>query len=187
MNIKDLIEVLPNLLCYFIPGAIAIKLYDILMLKKQSLESFSFWSIVWSYTIKLIVEVIWKSPQNQIGNIAIAVIVPLAIYFFARCNPFGIDSFFGVTPSTNIWLKMLDFDDNNYIVAHLSDGKIYVGTIYSVDDDWMILKDYYSSNNTKESSSDDHQILCIPTDEIEYFEWVYEKDSDKIKEFYPFG
>lgn len=102
MNIKDLIEVLPNLLCYFIPGAIAIKLYDILMLEKQSLESFNIWSIVWSYIIKLVADVLWKSPQNQIGNIAIAVIVPIAIYFFAKRNPFGVDSFFGATPPSQM-------------------------------------------------------------------------------------
>ncbi len=187
MNIKDLIEVLPNILCYFVPGAIAIKLYDIFMLKKQSLESFSFWSVVWSYIIKLAVDAIWRYPQNQIGNIAIAVITPIAIYFFARYNPFNIDSFFGATPPTNIWLEMLDFNDNNYTVVHLSDGKIYNGTVYSVDDDWMVLKDYSSGGETQGSDPDDHQILCIPTSKIEYFEWAYEKDSEKIKEFYPFG
>ena len=187
MSVKDLIEILPNLLCYFIPGAVAIKLYDFLMLKKQSLETFSFWSVVWSYIIKLVVDAIWKSPQNQIGNMAISVIAPLIIYFCARHNPFNVDSFFGATPPTNIWIKMLDFDDNNYTVVHLSDGKIYNGTVYSVDDDWMILKDYSSGGVTKEQDPDDHQILCIPTDKIEYFEWAYEKDSEKIKEFYPFG
>jgi hypothetical protein len=185
MTIKDLIEVLPNLLCYFIPGAIAIKLYDILLLKKHSLESFSFWSVVWSFIIKLAADALWKSPQNPIGNIAIAVIVPIAIYFVARCNPFGIDSFFGATPPTNIWLEMLDFDDNNYIVIHLSNGSIYNGTIYSADNDWVILKDYCSGGETKKFDVDDHQILCIPTSKIEYFEWAYEKDSEKIKEFYP--
>lgn len=185
MDIKELIEVLPDLLCYFIPGAIALKLYDILLLKKHSLESFSFWSIVWSFIIKLAVDVLWKSPNNQIGNIAIAVIVPIGIYFFARYNPFGIDSFFGATPHTNIWLEVLDFDKNNYIVVHLSDGKVYVGTIYSVDDDWTILIDYCSGDKAQEPISSDHQILCIPTSKIEYFEWNYEKDSEKIKEFYP--
>lgn len=187
MNIKNLIEVLPELFCYFIPGAIAIKLYDILFLKKRSLEDFTFWSVVLSFIIKLIVDIIWKSPQNQIGNIVIAVIIPLVIYFCVRKNPFNIDSFFGVTFPSNIWLDMLDFDNNNYVVIHMSDGKVYNGTIYSADDDWMILKDYCSGGETKKPDPDDHQILCIPTSEIKYLEWAYEEDSEKIKDFYPFG
>lgn len=185
MNIKELIDALPDFLCYFIPGAIVLKLYDILLSKKRNLESFSFWSVVWSFVIKLTVDILWKSPNNQIGNIAIAVTVPIGIYFFVRYNPFEIDSFFGATPPTNIWLEMLDFYKNNYIVAHLSDGKIYVGTIYSIDDDWTILIDYCSGDKAQEPVSDDRQVLCIPTPKIEYFEWNYEKGSEKVKQFYP--
>ena len=184
MNLKDLLEILPSLLSYFIPGAVAIELYDILFLKKQEHTAFTFWSVVLSYIIKLVADSIWNNPQNSLGNIAISIIAPLLFYFLSRFKLFGIDSIFGVTTSSNIWLKVLDFDENNYIVAHLIDGKSYIGTIYSVDNDWLILKDYYSADG--KSDNDCKQILCIPTSKIDRFEYAYDKDSKKLKEFYPF-
>ena len=47
MDIKYLIEILPDFLSYFAPGAIAIGLYNILFLKKQDHSVFIFWSIVY--------------------------------------------------------------------------------------------------------------------------------------------
>jgi len=42
MDIKYLIEILPDFLSYFAPGAIAIGLYNILFLKKQDHSVLSF-------------------------------------------------------------------------------------------------------------------------------------------------
>jgi len=106
------------------------------------------------------------------------------LYFVVRVKPFGIDSIFGVTLPENIWLKVLDFEDNNYIVVYLTNGRAYAGTVYTADDDWVILKDYYSIDKTSDNNC--KQILCIPSSKIEYFEYSYEDGSPKIKEFYPF-
>lgn len=117
-------------------------------------------------------------------GIVIGVTIPLMLYFVVRVKPFGIDSIFGVTLPENIWLKVLDFEDNNYIVVYLTNGMAYAGTVYTADDDWVILKDYYSIDKTPDDNC--KQILCIPSSKIEYFEYLYEDGSSKIKEFYPF-
>lgn len=184
MDIKYLIEILPDFLSYFAPGAIAIGLYNILFLKKQDHSVFIFWSIVYSYVIKLVASLVWENSSNLLCGIVIGIIVPLLLYFVVRVKPFGIDSIFGVTLPENIWLKVLDFEDNNYIVVYLTNGKAYAGTVYTADDDWVILKDYYSIDKTLDDNC--KQILCIPSSKIEYFEYSYEDGSPKIKEFYPF-
>ena len=117
MDIKYLIEILPDFLSYFAPGAIAIGLYNILFLKKQDHSVFIFWSIVYSYIIKLVASLVWADSSNLLCGIVIGVTIPLLLYFVVRVKPFGIDSIFGVTLPENIWLKVLDFEDNNYIVV----------------------------------------------------------------------
>ncbi len=184
MDIKYLIEILPDFLSYFAPGAIAIGLYNILFLKKQDHSVFIFWSIVYSYIIKLVASLVWADSSNLLCGIVIGVTIPLLLYFVVRVKPFGIDSIFGVTLPENIWLKVLDFEDNNYIVVYLTNGRAYAGTVYTADDDWVILKDYYSIDKPKDDNC--KQILCIPSSKIEYFEYSYEDGSPKIKEFYPF-
>ena len=181
MDIKYLIEILPDFLSYFAPGAIAIGLYNILFLKKQDHSVFIFWSIVYSYIIKLVASLVWTDSSNLLCGIVIGVTVPLLLYFVVRVKPFGVDSIFGVTLPENIWLKVLDFEDNNYIVVYLTNGMAYAGTVYTADDDWVILKDYYSIDKTPDDNC--KQILCIPSSKIEYFEYSYEDGSPKIKEF----
>ena len=192
MDFKSTIEVLPDLLSYFIPGAVSILIYNFLFLKKIEHTELLFWSVIISYLTKIISEAIIPGRIASIAHILGCIFLPL-IWF--GLNRIGVLSWFskktGLNDTENIWLKTIDFEKDNYIWLHLSDGKEYYGIVYSVDSNWMILKSYDNSESKNEQKDEQeqkdviYQILCIPISKIERFEMSYE-DNDKMKKrFYP--
>lgn len=195
MDFKSTIEVLPDLLSYFIPGAVSILIYNFLFLKKIEHTELLFWDIIISYLTKIISEAIVPEQFTSVAHILFCVFLPL-IWF--ALNRVGVLSWFSkktrLNDTENIWLRTIDFEKDNYIWLHLSDGKEYYGIVYSVDSNWIILKSYdvyNDSKNKNEQKSEQeqkdvyYQILCVPTSKIERFEISYE-DNDKMKKkFYP--
>lgn len=51
---KEIIEFLPELFAYFIPGAITLTIYNFIFLKKQDHSAFIFWAIIISYIVKIV-------------------------------------------------------------------------------------------------------------------------------------
>ena len=61
MDFKSTIEVLPDLLSYFIPGAGSILIYNFLFLKKIEHTELLFWGIIISYLTKIISEAMFRN------------------------------------------------------------------------------------------------------------------------------
>ena len=124
MDFKSTIEVLPDLLSYFIPGAVSILIYNFLFLKKIEHAELLFWSVIISYLTKIISEAIVPVRFVSIAHILVCIFLPL-IWF--GLNRIGVLSWFskktGLNDTENIWLKTIDFEKDNYIWLHLSDGK----------------------------------------------------------------
>lgn len=181
MDFKSLIEVLPDLLSYFIPGATSILIYNFLFLKKIEHSELLFWSVIISYLTKIFSEYLATERLVPIIHIIICIFLPLIWFGLNRIGFLNwLSKKTGLNDTENIWLKTIDFDNDNYIWLHLSDGKEYYGIVHSVDSKWLILKSYDNADSEKEQKEINYQILCIPTSKIERFEMSYE-DNDKMK------
>lgn len=190
MNFEDLIQVLPELFTYFIPGAVALVIYDFIFLKKQEHSAFLFWSVVISYIVKVVVDTCVTTRFNNIICIIVCVISSFILYGLQRIGVIDkLFSFLGLSDIQNIWLSTLDLNGCNYTIVHLSNGHAYCGLVQQADDNWLILTDYNSvrvGNNTKTKDDEPcNQILCIPMSSIECFEMAYDDGSEMLKKFYP--
>lgn len=191
---KEIIEFLPELFAYFIPGAITLTIYNFIFLKKQDHSAFIFWAIIISYIVKIVVDACVITRFNGVIYVVTCTMLPFILYGLQRIGLIDrLFSYLRLSDIQNIWLSTLDLDGCNYIIVYLSDGRAYCGLIHQADDDWLILTNYNSvlAKKTDENSKskDDEpcdQILCIPMSNIECFEMAYDDGSPKIKEFYPF-
>ncbi len=186
MNPKDLISVLPDFLSYFIPGATCLIIYNFLFLKKSDHDKFLFWSIIISYTSKIFIDTFIHSRFNLFLHAIFCIFAPILLFGVKRI---GIGDWFdritGLSSEENIWLKTINWGNDNYIALHLSDNSIYTGIIYSVDRDWIILKSYDDDKESNSGDEIDYKILCIPIPKIERFEMSYVDDDKMKKKFYP--
>ena len=116
MDFKSTIEVLPDLLSYFIPGAVSILIYNFLFLKKIEHTELLFWGIIISYLTKIISEAIVPEQFTSVAHILFCVFLPL-IWF--ALNRVGVLSWFSkktrLNDTENIWLRTIDFEKDNYI------------------------------------------------------------------------
>lgn len=186
MNPKDLISVLPDFLSYFIPGATCLIIYNFLFLKKLDHNKFLFWSIIISYISKIIIDTFIHNQLNLFFYIVFCVLVPIMLFGAKRI---GLSDWFdkitGLSGEENIWIKTINWGNDNYIALHLSDNSVYTGIIYSVDCDWIILKSYDDDKGSNSSDEIDYKILCVPISKIERFEMSYIDDDKMKKRFYP--
>lgn len=194
MNLKELIEVLPDLLPYFIPGAITLAICDFIFLNKQDHTTFLFWSVIVSYIIKILIDACITTQFNNIIYLIVCVLIPFILYGLKRIGVIDWTlSIFRLSDIRNIWLSTLDLDGCNYVILYLSDGTRYRGLIESADNNWVILTDYdkmdqptpkdkQNSSTTDESCQ---KIICIPMTKVERFEMTYDDGSEMLKKFYP--
>lgn len=193
MNLKELIEVLPNLLTYFIPGAITLAICDFVFLNKQDHSTFLFWSVIVSYITKILTDACVTTQFNNVIYLVACAIIPFVLYGLKRIGVIDwILSFFRLSDIRNIWLSTLDLEGCNYVILHLSDGTKYRGLIESADNNWVILADFDEMNqpvqkevqNATASDEPCQKIVCIPMTKVERFEMTYDDGSKMFKKFY---
>lgn len=194
MNLKELIEVLPDLLTYFIPGAITLAICDFIFLNKQDHTTFLFWSVIISYITKIFTDACVNTHFNNIIYLVVCVIIPLVLYGLKRIGIVDwMLSIFRLSDIRNIWLSTLDLDGCNYVILCLSDGIRYRGLIESADNNWVILTNYDKMDQQKPKEAQSNvaadepcqKIICIPMTKVERFEMTYDDDSEMLKKFYP--
>lgn len=194
MNLKELIEVLPDLLTYFIPGAITLAICDFIFLNKQDHTTFLFWSVIVSYITKILTDACINTRFNNIIYLVICTIIPFVLYGLKRIGAVDwVLSIFRLSDIRNIWLSTLDLDGCNYVILCLSDGTRYRGLIESADNNWVILTNYDKMDQQKPKEAQSNvaadepyqKIICIPMAKVERFEMTYDDGSEMLKKFYP--
>lgn len=194
MNLKELIEVLPDLLTYFIPGAITLAICDFIFLNKQDHTTFLFWSVIVSYITKILTDACINTGFNNIIYLVICTIIPFVLYGLKRIGAVDwVLSIFRLSDIRNIWLSTLDLDGCNYVILCLSDGTRYRGLIESADNNWVILTNYDKMDQQKPKEAQSNaaadepyqKIICIPMTKVERFEMTYDDGSEMLKRFYP--
>ena len=153
MDIKDLLEIIPELLLLFIPGYIAIKISEKYGLEKKK-ENFDIivYSILYSFIIGIIYSIIMfllkrfcdASAFLERTTVKQTVYLVLAVglgYFLVKVPPTWLGRFVrkrfnkNVSPEPSVWIKAMKHTKGAWVTVYLENGLIYTGKLiyYSVD------------------------------------------------------
>ena len=115
MSFVELLQGVPDILSYFIPGAVLMKVYSHFYLKRYEHSTLIFWSLFWSYIIKIATDSVYvfNSPERYLVYIAVGLVVPFFIYWFGHdlANWF-LNKTTHTSIADNIWYATIDFATN---------------------------------------------------------------------------
>lgn len=156
MDIKDLLEIVPELLLMFIPGYISIKISEKYGLKRKE-EHFDIiiYSILCSFIIGIIYSIIIFSLEHfcvvistflEGTTVKQAVYLILAVvlgFILVKVPPTRLGGFIrrcfnkNVSPEANVWIKAMKNTKGAWVTVYLQNGLIYTGKLiyYTVDPD----------------------------------------------------
>lgn len=203
-NIKKLIDYLPNLIIYIVPGYITIRIINLIIQRKQLRDKVDFFNyIVCSYIIKSTTEFIFKIYVNQINYIFFmiiaSVIIGILIGVFIKSDLFNkcLKCLkINLTIHSNVFD---DIDDKKYGVImrlHLQDGEnIYEGLLRkyenanNFDDIHIMLSEYIKYKNQDDNttkviddfSDDPTAWIILRAKDIKIIEVFYDLRSEIIK------
>lgn len=198
MNIKDIIDIIPSLFLYFIPGYITIYIKQLYRHDKEQKESHVvIMSVVISFIIKTISSTFF-SLINQIFNKNLAVnqdlealiLLVLSIltgYIWVKYNNSKIELkvnklFNSSTKSeANVWNYAMRSQNGGWVRVYLhNENRIYIGKLinYTIDPnekDKEILISSYSSyeldtEKELEDYDDDNKLVLIKCNDIRFIE-----------------
>lgn len=189
MDIKDLLEIIPELLLLFIPGYISIKISEKYALEKKK-EHFDVivYSILYSFIIGIIYSVILFPVEHFCATIGAflknttvkqTVYLILAVvlgYGLVKVTPTPLGDFIrgcfnkNVSPEPSVWIKAMKNTNGAWVTVYLENGIIYTGKLiyYTVDPNdegkELLLSNYRLSiqNNAEVRKADD---FCIDIDD----------------------
>ncbi len=189
MDIKDLLEVVPELLLMFIPGYISIKISDKYGLKRKK-EHFDIivYSILYSFIIGIIYSIIIfplehfcvlistfleETTVKQTVYLILAVVLG---FILVKVPPTRLGGFIrgcfnkNVSPEANVWTKAMKNTKGAWATVYLENGLIYTGKLiyYTVDPEdeekELLLSNYRLSvrNSAEVRKNDD---FCLDIDD----------------------
>lgn len=189
MDIKDLLEIVPDLLLLFIPGYISIKILEKYGLERKK-EHFDIivYSILYSFIIGIIYSIIIFSLEHfcvtigaflERATVKQTVYLVLAVilgFILVKVPPTRLGGFIrgcfneNVSPEPNVWIKAMRNTEGAWVTVYLENGLIYTGKLiyYTVDPDdegkELLLSNYRLSvrNNAEVRKSDD---FCLDIDD----------------------
>lgn len=177
MDLKDLITIIPELLLYYIPGYISLRIKEKYCPEKRRDEyNSTAQSIIYSfiigivfYFIELITTEVFKSSFfilldqrfHQLIHLLLAVLLG---FFLVRFSSSRIGTFvlkrFNKTldPSPSVWIKALKNEEGAWATVYLRNGLIYIGKMkyYTTDPDdqkLILLYSYRLCVRDKEEST----------------------------------
>lgn len=182
MDIKDLLEIVPELLLLFIPGYISIKISEKYGLERKK-EHFDIivYSILYSFIIGIIYSIIIFSLEHfcvvistflEGTTVKQTVYLILAVvlgFILVKVPPTWLGGFIrgcfnkNVSPEANVWIKAMKNTKGAWVTVYLENGLIYTGKLiyYTVDPDdegkELLLSNYRLSvrNSAEVRKSDD--------------------------------
>ncbi|MHB9937922.1 hypothetical protein CF098_07820 [Clostridium sporogenes] len=202
-NIKKLIDYLPNLIIYIVPGYITICIISFIIQRKQSRDKVDFFNyIVCSYIIKSITEFVFKKWINETNNIFIIVIVSIVsgiiLGLFIKSDKFNKilkSSRINLTIYSNIFDDIDDKKYGEFMRVHLTDEVIYEGRMRkyehanNFDDIHIMLSEYIKYKNQCDDSikviddlsSDNTAWVVLRAKDIKAIEVFYDERSENTE------
>ena len=199
MDIKDLLEIIPELLLRFIPGYISIKILEKYGLERKK-EHFDIiiYSILYSFIIGIIYSIIIFSLEHFCVTISaflerttvkqtVYLVLSVVLGFvLVKVPPTWLGKFIrgcfnkNISPEPNVWVKAMQNTEGAWATVYLENGLIYTGKLiyYTIDPDderkELLLSNYRLSvrNNADVEKSDE---FCLDI--------VDNTEDDKAKVF----
>lgn len=194
VNLKDLINIIPELIQLFLPGFIFMSIYNWFNNKKLEISIIILWSLFISYIANAIATLFTSNATGisiisviigALSAILITLLKKIKIFnnFLSRVNHKSINS--------DIFDDIIDYEKKTIMCIHLKNSDIfYMGTFCIREEkgleSWIVLVDYYELNkdNTilfNSNKSSKNYSIAINERDIERVECVYEDDSNTWK------
>lgn len=208
-EILEVIDILPKLLIYLLPGVLVIKIIEYQLSIKRSESKFIFvYYIVVSYMIINAGELISKlkygyfdiyTSEFTFGTTILSVIIGYFIGLFLKSNlSLDILAFFKIyrTNNASIFADIRDIELGTWVKVYLTDDKIvYSGALreyensFEYDKTFIVLSSYisysYAENNINEcvlvNERKVNQWVAIKVKNINRIEIDYAENSKKLK------
>lgn len=198
--IFELIDNLPKVISYFVPGAIFISInYYICSKKKGIFEHFIFKSLIISYIIILLSDKMIQTFKitdleffKQIFPISIAIIssyILSAFYMSSKFEKFLDYLKIRKTVHDNFWTDIIDYENGTYLTVYLKEEElVYSGAIIKheekEDNNYLLMSNYlvydYEGNKISDMESD-QECIVLNTNDISRYELSYSPSSKKIR------
>lgn len=198
-TVQALVSSVDLLFQVFVPGALCVWCYRWLDMKSMSDQMFFVLSVAMGYLIKSSVDyydIVFGSIALDGFPLVLAYVLFglfYAIVFTKLKNWFPIRKLFsdilGVETAGNVFTQHFDPDNGVLLRVFMKNGNIFYGKPQNMDDKYIVLTGYIVSKwdddvswNNALSTYKDDTALCLPMENIDRFEFEYQKlDSDAAK------
>lgn len=200
VNLKELINIIPDLIKLFLPGFIFISIYSWLINKKFEISIIILWSLFISFINNSIANFITESLINisntnliNIISILIGVFSAIIMTLLRKSKVFDniLNNLNHKSINSDIFDDIIDYEKKTILYIYLKKSNYcYMGTFCIREEkgleSWIVLVDYYQLDKNKEVIFDSNKVpnnysIAINERDIERIECVYEDDSDTWK------
>lgn len=195
-DVKEIVDFLPQLVFYFIPGAIFISIFNFIVNKKQAdYKYFIFKSLIVSYVLNEMSNTVYSwllnvdiSNKLQIFTLVLSVILSYLVSILYRSRTYNnLLKFMKIyrNVKTNFWNDVFDYKNGNYLAVYLKDEKLtYYGKMLKHDEThekcFVMLKDYTvfdDEGNEIARKNDNHDRVILFLDEASRVEIKYDPNA----------
>lgn len=201
IDLHELIYMIPDLINLFLPGFIFMFLYNWIIRTEMESYIIGLWSLFLSCFIKVLCSAIHSFVMTNIDfneslKIIIYVVVAVILSFFTVRiqNSKYVEQFLDKTTNKTVNIDILDdvvdVHKRNMMIVYLKDSEYYfIGALRLHEekgkDSYIVLIEYalYDKNNDELicDYSETNSTVVINLQDIEYFQILYEDDSEKWK------
>lgn len=194
-------EILNNIGILFdilIPGTLCVWCYTKFSMKKIEAQAYWALSISIGLVIKYVVDLIdskfwWIALKGFPITVAYAFVGLASAFLYyeiknhVKVRKF-VAKFFGIDSGDNLWTRFLD-PRGTGILLHLDDGMYILGTIRTVDDEFVTLVNYCIADTPDGESMDEaaahpltRTVMCVPMSYVKKFEFLYkDHETEHVK------
>lgn len=142
MNLNDLVNIIPELLLYFVPGYISVRIREKYTPEKHRDDyDTTLQSIIYSFVIGIIFSVVstiipFAANVSETSKYLIYFIIAILIgilmvlwpnSYFSNCIAKLLNK--NIDPTPNIWIKALKNENGAWATVYLENGLIYTGKL----------------------------------------------------------
>lgn len=208
ITVTQFVNELPNILSYFIPGFIFIKIFLFFSSKDiKHVHNFFIWCIVVSYSSKTIIKFVdsifstcfpgnflydWTKIFIHIILCIVAALILSCVWSKLNLNRI-IDKINHKSINNCIWDDIIDYDLGTTLKVFLKDDITFIGKLISREekenDSWFVLIDYITIDNkgneyeSRKACEPNGFIstLAFPLSEVKYIELYYTEQTQIFK------
>lgn len=193
-QLNELINAIPSILQYVIPGTLCVLLYEFILSKKYNVKYVLFFGCIISYVLLSFVSFINEVffPNLLLNNVLVTSFITtflgLVLTFILGiiCNSkIGNDIivfFFGKNTYDNIWRDIIDYKQGSNLKIFLKNKNYYIIGHFNIieekeDESWLVLKGFAKYNVSNNKEIEDHledkpenPCIAIRVKDIDYFE-----------------